>query len=50
MIEADGFVREGGYSEVDVDAVDPDLFPGVMSADWAAVNISKGDCLYIPYK
>jgi hypothetical protein len=50
MVEEHGWVEDGGYSEVDVDSVDPGMFPGVYNAAWYQINMQKGDCVYIPYK
>ena len=49
-MEGDGFVRSGHYSLVDVDAVDTSKFPGVAGAPWAEITMTKGDCVYIPFK
>lgn len=50
LIEAEGFVQKGSYSNVDVDAVDPQMFPSLMKANWTSVSVGKGDCLYIPHR
>ncbi|XP_053405427.1 bifunctional peptidase and arginyl-hydroxylase JMJD5-like [Mercenaria mercenaria] len=50
MVEEHGWVEDGAYSQVDVDAVDPGKFPGVYNAAWFQINMQKGDCVYIPYK
>lgn len=41
---------EGSYSDVDVDAVDYTKYPGLAEVEFVHVNITAGDCLYIPYR
>lgn len=41
---------EGAYSDIDVDSVDYDRYPGLVGIEFYHVNISSGDCLFIPYK
>ncbi|XP_078604682.1 bifunctional peptidase and (3S)-lysyl hydroxylase Jmjd7-like [Branchiostoma floridae x Branchiostoma japonicum] len=41
---------EGSYSSMDVDAVDFTKFPGMREVEYHRVNMSAGDCLYIPYR
>jgi lysine-specific demethylase 8 len=41
---------EGAYSAVDVDSVDYTLYPDLAHVSYHIVNVSAGDCLYIPYK
>lgn len=50
MVEKDGWVENGAYSLVDVDAVDALKFPGIQHAAWYQINMKKGDCVFIPYK
>ncbi|XP_052244595.1 tRNA wybutosine-synthesizing protein 5-like [Dreissena polymorpha] len=40
---------EGAYSGMDVDAVDYTKYPGMAKVEFYHVNVSAGDCLYIPY-
>ncbi|XP_052808488.1 tRNA wybutosine-synthesizing protein 5-like [Mya arenaria] len=40
---------EGAYSAMDVDAVDYTKYPGMAQVEFYHVNVSAGDCLYIPY-
>lgn len=40
---------EGGYSTMDVDSVDYTKFPGMAEVEFYHVNVTAGDCLYIPY-
>lgn len=49
-IEGDHFVHQGAYSNVDVESVDMEKFPKLRDLPWYSVNITKGDCLYIPYQ
>ncbi|XP_063434150.1 uncharacterized protein LOC134715718 [Mytilus trossulus] len=49
-IEADHFVHYGAYSSVDVEAVDMEKFPKLRDLPWYMANITKGDCLFIPYQ
>ena len=42
-------MEDGGYSLVDVEAVDEKKFPSLFSAPWRQVSVSKGDCVFIPY-
>ena len=39
----------GGYSQVDVEAVDKKRFPSLYSAPWHKATLMKGDCLLVPY-
>ncbi|XP_013416768.1 tRNA wybutosine-synthesizing protein 5 [Lingula anatina] len=41
---------EGAYSGIDVDRVDFDKYPGLREVEYYHVNLTAGDCLYIPYK
>ncbi|XP_064608195.1 bifunctional peptidase and arginyl-hydroxylase JMJD5-like [Liolophura sinensis] len=41
---------EGSYSDVDVDAVDYTKYPGLAEVEFVYVNMTAGDCLYIPYR
>lgn len=41
---------EGSYSSMDVDSVDYTKFPGMAEVEFYHVNITAGDCLYIPYQ
>jgi hypothetical protein len=50
MVMADGWNEEGGYSTVDVESVDMTKFPQLHKVPYSLVTISKGDCLFIPYK
>lgn len=49
LIEADGWNFDGSYSDIDVDAVDMYKFPNINKIPWYQVNLTKGDCFYIPY-
>lgn len=40
---------EGSYSMMDVDQVDYTKYPGMADVDFYHVNLTAGDCLYIPY-
>ena len=40
----------GGYSSLDVDAVDFTKFPDLAKVRYARVDMEAGDCLYIPYR
>ncbi|KAJ8317858.1 hypothetical protein KUTeg_002949 [Tegillarca granosa] len=50
LVEADGWHKDGSYSDLDVDSVDMYKFPNLKDIPWYQVNLTKGDCLYIPYK
>ncbi|KAJ8317857.1 hypothetical protein KUTeg_002948 [Tegillarca granosa] len=50
LVEADGWNKEGTFSDVDVDSVDMYKFPKFQNIPWYQVNLTKGDCFYIPYK
>lgn len=41
---------EGAYSDIDVDNVNYDRYDGLVGLEFYHVNISAGDCLYVPYK
>ncbi|XP_061177332.1 tRNA wybutosine-synthesizing protein 5-like [Saccostrea echinata] len=41
---------EGSYSGVDVDSVDYTKYPGLADVEFYTINITAGDCLFIPYK
>lgn len=41
---------EGAYSGIDVDSVDYTKYPGLASVSYHVVDLSAGDCLYIPFK
>lgn len=47
---ADGWVQEGGYSMVDVESVDMTKFPQLQNVPYNRITISKGDCIFIPFK
>nr|XP_002131407.1 uncharacterized protein LOC100187235 [Ciona intestinalis] len=38
----------GGYSEVDVDAVDLHRHPNIVKIPWSNFSIHAGDCLFLP--
>lgn len=38
----------GGYSVVDVDAVDLDMFPKLKKIKYSKIEMSAGDCLFMP--
>ena len=38
----------GGYSLIDVDAVDLIKYPKVGDVPWSYVQIDAGDCLFLP--
>ncbi|XP_041352546.1 uncharacterized protein LOC121371008 [Gigantopelta aegis] len=40
---------EGSYCGVDVDSVDYEKYPGLAEVEYYHVNMSAGDCLFIPY-
>ncbi|KAK3593837.1 hypothetical protein CHS0354_011438 [Potamilus streckersoni] len=48
MVDIDG--PEGAYSTVDVDSVDYLKYPDLADVEFYHVNVSAGDCLYIPYR
>lgn len=50
LVMADGWVREGGYSMVDVESVDMTKFPQLQNVPYNRITISKGDCIFIPFK
>lgn len=41
---------ERSYSALDVDQVDYSKYPGIEKLEYAKLNLTAGDCLYIPYK
>ncbi|XP_076466730.1 tRNA wybutosine-synthesizing protein 5-like [Babylonia areolata] len=41
---------DGAYSDIDVDSVDLTKYPAVGEIEFYHVNLTAGDCLYIPYK
>ncbi|KAI8518322.1 hypothetical protein Bbelb_043390 [Branchiostoma belcheri] len=41
---------EGSYSSMDVEAVDFTKYPFMRDVEYHRVNMSAGDCLYIPYR
>ncbi|CAI9719638.1 Hypothetical predicted protein [Octopus vulgaris] len=49
LIEANGFMQEGSFSKVDVDAVNLKKFPKLQQVNWSTAVLDKGDCLYIPH-
>ncbi|XP_039261594.2 uncharacterized protein LOC120337776 [Styela clava] len=40
---------DGGYSSMDVDAVDYTKFPDLAKVRYSKVDMQAGDCLFIPY-
>lgn len=50
LVEADGWNKQGTFSDVDVESVDMYKFPKFQDIPWYQVNLTKGDCFYIPYK
>ena len=38
----------GGYSEIDVDSVDLELFPLIKEVHYSKVTMNKGDCFFMP--
>lgn len=40
----------GGYSALDVDAVDFTKYPDLAKVRYAKIDMTAGDCLYIPYR
>ena len=48
LVEADGWVTDKGYSQVDVEAVDMLKFPKLQQIPWYSAKLKKGDCLFIP--
>ena len=38
----------GGFSDVDVDAVDLVKFPGISGVRYSKVTLNKGDCIFMP--
>ena len=38
----------GGYSEIDVDSVDLELFPLIKEVHYSKVTMNKGDCIFMP--
>ncbi|XP_019623027.1 PREDICTED: probable serine/threonine-protein kinase kinX [Branchiostoma belcheri] len=40
---------EDSYSSLDVDAVDFTEYPGMREVEYYRVNMTAGDCLYVPY-
>ncbi|CAH1227031.1 TYW5 [Branchiostoma lanceolatum] len=40
---------DDSYSSVDVDSVDFTKYPGMREVDYYRVNMTAGDCLYVPY-
>lgn len=42
--------HKGAYSSMDVDKVDYEKFPLIKDLEYYRLNMTAGDCLYIPYK
>ena len=38
----------GGFSLIDVDAVDLKKYPKIAEVPWSYVEINAGDCLFLP--
>ena len=38
----------GGYSEIDVDSVDLEMFPKIKDVHYSKVTMNKGDCIFMP--
>lgn len=38
----------GGYSEIDADSVDLDMFPKIKDVHYSKVTMNKGDCIFMP--
>lgn len=38
----------GGYSEINVDSVDLELFPLITEVHYSKVTMNKGDCIFMP--
>lgn len=49
-MESTGFEHTGGYSRVDVDKVDLDVYPQFSDISWWSADMKAGDCLFIPYR
>ena len=43
-------VPNGGYSNVNPQAVDLKKYPGLANAPWWEAKMEAGDCLFIPVK
>ncbi len=48
MVEAEGWIHNGSYNNVDVDSVDMDKYPNLRDVPWWSAVMEKGDCLFIP--
>ena len=44
-----GWVEDEEYSQVDTQSIDYEQYPDLFYAPWRQVNVSKGDCVFIPY-
>jgi len=38
----------GGYSEINVDSVDLQVFPKIKDVHYSKVTLNKGDCIFMP--
>ena len=38
----------GGFSVVNVDAVDLEIFPKIRDVHYSKITLNKGDCLFVP--
>ena len=38
----------GGYSEINVDSVDLEVFPKIKDVHYSKVTLNKGDCIFMP--
>ena len=47
-ISEDSAFEWGGYSEIDVDSVNLELFPLIKEVHYSKVTMNKGDCIFMP--
>lgn len=47
-MSADSEFEWGGYSEVDIDSVDLEMFPKIRDVHFSKVTMNKGDCIFMP--
>ena len=38
----------GGYSEINADSVDLEIFPRIKEVQFSKVTMNKGDCIFMP--
>ena len=38
----------GGYSDINIDSIDLEVFPKIKDVHYSKVTMNKGDCIFMP--